>query len=873
MKINNAAHEQEMDREQQMIDRGRQRYLKRQEGLVNEASQNSSQRIINGALVRVSEAIRKTIETQEASKSRNPCWYSDVVGLDVDLLAYIALNTCMESVSTKATLTSCVSRIGRRIELEHWSAGLLEHDRTKARRIETQVSGSHSSSKYRIKAARITASRDTKDAEGTIVSGYKVAPWLPSRIVKAAGPLINAVLEYSGIFDVWEKSQPKNTVKKIGMTAAAQAALADMDYEASWLEPMFGPMLCPPTPWTKFDTGCYRDARLASEVSLVRMATNEQRMAMCHAIKKAGPEGVECLEALNAIQATPLAINKQMLELVRWAWYCDISIEGFPTRNQLPKPRAPGDWGACDAEAKKGYALQCRETAESNRDTASQTVVMSQDLATAIDLSNFDEFYLPWNLDFRGRCYPVPHFNYHRDDHMKSLFELRRTQPMDQDGASYLAIHIANLGDFDRVSKKSFQEREQWTSDNTDWLLSLAADYKGTVAEWSEADKPFQFMAAVFAWAKWIEYGVLYHCPIPCSLDGANNGLQHYSAASLDEDDGAEVNLTPSDAPRDIYQKVADMVHEVVSRVASDYAHEHREVAQAWLAYGITRKVCKRNTMTYAYSSVVHGMGDQLIEDIMTPLSKLVLLKKIDQHPFGFGHTAIRAARFLAKINMDCIRAVVTSAQSGMEFLRSAAGALAHEGKPVRWTTPIGFIAIQKYTEYETKKVKIFLYDRATHQASLAERKEAELQIAQMDLDVSLPDLKTTKRTQLTVRERSKTKINKRKSKSSIAPNFIHGLDSAHLMKTVLRCKDSGVQDFFLIHDSFASTPNMTSLVYAAVRETFVEMYDGRCVYTEFYTEVRQQLSVAGRDKLDLKVPPKGTLDLQGILKSEYCFS
>jgi hypothetical protein len=50
-------------------------------------------------------------------------------------------------------------------------------------------------------------------------------------------------------------------------------------------------------------------------------------------------------------------------------------------------------------------------------------------------------------------------------------------------------------------------------------------------------------------------------------------------------------------------------------------------------------------------------------------------------------------------------------------------------------------------------------------------------------------------------------------------------------------------------------------------------MYDGRCVYTEFYTEVRQQLSVAGRDKLDLKVPPKGTLDLQGILKSEYCFS
>jgi DNA-directed RNA polymerase len=310
-----------------------------------------------------------------------------------------------------------------------------------------------------------------------------------------------------------------------------------------------------------------------------------------------------------------------------------------------------------------------------------------------------------------------------------------------------------------------------------------------------------------------------------------------------------------------------------VAVVASDHAHEHREVAQAWLAYGITRKVCKRNTMTYAYSSVVHGMGDQLIEDIMTPLSKLVLLKKIDKHPFGFGHMAIKAARFLAKINMDCIRAVVTSAQSGMEFLRSAAGALAHEGKPVRWTTPIGFIAIQKYTEYETKKVKMFLYDRATHQASLAERQEAELQIAQMDLDVSLPDLKTTKRTQLTVRERSKTKINKRKSKSSIAPNFIHGLDSAHLMKTVLRCKDSGVQDFFLIHDSFGTTPADTDIMYETVRRSFVNIYQDYCLFSDFKSQVAKQLSYAGLERLDMKVPEKGNLDITKVLESEYCFS
>ena len=92
-------------------------------------------------------------------------------------------------------------------------------------------------------------------------------------------------------------------------------------------------------------------------------------------------------------------------------------------------------------------------------------------------------------------------------------------------------------------------------------------------------------------------------------------------------------------------------------------------------------------------------------------------------------------------------------------------------------------------------------------------------------------------------------------------------------MKTVLRAKDSGVTDFFLIHDSFASMPNDTPIIYAAVRETFVEMYDGRCVYTDLLVEVRQQLSVRGRDTLGIKVPEKGTLNLKGVLQSEYCFA
>jgi DNA-directed RNA polymerase len=144
------------------------------------------------------------------------------------------------------------------------------------------------------------------------------------------------------------------------------------------------------------------------------------------------------------------------------------------------------------------------------------------------------------------------------------------------------------------------------------------------------------------------------------------------------------------------------------------------------------------------------------------------------------------------------------------------------------------------------KKVKLFLHDRATH---------------------------VEKRMQITVRERSKTKIKKRKSKSSISPNVIHSMDSSHLMKTVLLLKEQGVVDFFLIHDSFAATPAETDLVYGAVRLAFIEMYDGFCMYQKFLDEANQQLSTAGRDSLNVTIPKKGNLDLWKILESEYCFA
>jgi DNA-directed RNA polymerase len=115
-------------------------------------------------------------------------------------------------------------------------------------------------------------------------------------------------------------------------------------------------------------------------------------------------------------------------------------------------------------------------------------------------MSKYESFAIGWSFDFRGRMYPVSHFNYHRDDHVKALFEFARGKPVAEEDRGWLAIHLANVGDFDKVSKASLEDRIQWVLDNEEWLRLVNDKPKQTIELWTAADKPFQFLAAVFAY-------------------------------------------------------------------------------------------------------------------------------------------------------------------------------------------------------------------------------------------------------------------------------------------------------------------------------------------------------------------------------------
>ena len=815
----------ELTHEQEMSTLGRERYLKRQEKQSLSLQRNPHQ-LITGAIDRVAQHLQMTVDDElNKSSGRRFSWVEDIRGLDAELLAYIGLTISMDAVGRNSTRNSCLVNIGHRIEMETWADGLRRYDRKLAKRIEQKAVTDHDAERYRLKAVKVMAGK----------AGYVEEMWSDERRVKAAVPVFNAVLAQSEVFETWTQTVGKKTAIRVGLTAEASDALASMEYEASWHEPLLEPMLVEPRPWDSFDTGCYFDDALAGGVKLIRKASQSQRRSVAYHLET--QSSVPYIDALNAIQKTPYHTNDYVLAAVEHCWENGLSFAKFPRKEYLDHNHKPADWQELEADHKRLWVDRSKAVREMNRNVDGNRVVMLQDLSVARKLQKF-EFYMPHNFDFRGRVYPIPRFNHHRDDHVKALFLFANKKPMTEEGAAWVGIQVANTGDFDKISKQSFDDRLAWVGENHDKIVAVGRDWESTLDYWTTADKPFQFLAACHEYANWIEHGEGYECGLPIALDGSNSGIQHYSAAGLAEGDGKLVNLTPTDMPQDIYQSVADRVNELLQSDTSEYAI-------MWKRFGVGRKTVKRNVMTFGYSSEVQGFSSQIQEDLMNPLRDAVTEGQLDCHPFdNEGDNGQRAARYLAEKNWEAVNEVIETAGFGMRFFKELAGALADEGKFMRWQTPIGFPVEQQYTRLKTKKLKLFLHDRECNKLV---------------------------RSQVSIRE-NKSGVSKAKCKQAVAPNIIHSMDSCHLLITVNNGMLNGINDFFLIHDSFATVPTDTWKMFDVVRHSFIAMYKDWCLYQDMYGYVHQMLADPSKIS-ELQIPEKGSLDLELVAESMYCFA
>jgi len=84
-----------------------------------------------------------------------------------------------------------------------------------------------------------------------------------------------------------------------------------------------------------------------------------------------------------------------------------------------------------------------------------------------------DVFWLPINLDFRGRVYPIPpHCAHVGDDLNRGMLQFAKGVPLGEKGLDWLKIHLVTL--HGAKKKSSLQERLNYANEIMDDILDSA---------------------------------------------------------------------------------------------------------------------------------------------------------------------------------------------------------------------------------------------------------------------------------------------------------------------------------------------------------------------------------------------------------------
>ncbi|XP_022263026.2 DNA-directed RNA polymerase, mitochondrial isoform X1 [Canis lupus familiaris] len=588
------------------------------------------------------------------------------------------------------------------------------------------------------------------------------------------------------------------------------------------------PMLCPPLPWTSPHTGAF----LLSPTKLMRsLEGTMQHQRLLDSCPPAELHGA--LDALTQLGNCAWRVNGRVLDLVLELF----AAKGCPRLgvpappSEAPRPpegRLPPDASpAQKAEVRRELArcLKVAREMHSLRSDALYRLSLAQHLRHRV-------FWLPHNMDFRGRTYPCPpHFNHLGSDLARALLEFAQGRPLGPHGLDWLKIHLVNLTGLKK--HEPLQARLVFADEVMDDILDSADRPMTGRKWWMEVDEPWQALACCMEIARAVRSPdpTAFVSHFPVHQDGSCNGLQHYAALGRDSIGAASVNLLPSDFPQDVYSGVAAQV-EVFRR---QDAQRGVRVAQVLEGF-ISRKVVKQTVMTVVYGVTRYG-GRLQIER---------RLRELSNFPQEF---VWEASHYLVRQVFNSLQEMFSGTRAIQHWLTESARLIAQTGSAVEWVTPLGIPIIQPY--HRDSKVMI----------------GGGIQSLTFSNSGDTPQ-----------------KPNTLKQKNGFPPNFIHSLDSSHMMLTALHCYRKGLT-FVSVHDCFWTHAADVAVMNQVCREQFVHLHSqpilhnlSRFLVERFCCSSRSlkhpKDSWISKLQDTLKaVPETGAFDLEQVKHSTYFFS
>jgi Autographiviridae RNA polymerase len=477
------------------------------------------------------------------------------------------------------------------------------------------------------KALHRKISKSDDPRKHAIKAGYRSKEWSEEQAFRVGNWLIDCCLRALPEIFV-ERRGPRGEVI-IDIAEQAKELADQLTKILIGCNPVLVPSISPPKPWTDWRDGGYHDERARASVTFVKgkAARNKDTEQAFQAAFRNGSMK-QHVDAVNSLQSVPYRINKPVLEALR-----------------RYGPRT-----------KSGHDL----------------LQLERDIAIADRLNG--AFYIPLNTDFRGRIYPIPYFNYQRDDSIRALFLLDQGEPITERGLERLKDYVASRWGLD---KAILPTRRQWCDDNRD-LIEKTAGLESE--DWLNADKPFAFLAACIELVEAAKVGPGYITRLPLAYDGNCNGLMHFCALTRQDPLGMMAECATAETTIDPYEFIAGKAQSVLE--------EH------WPQLQVNRGFVKSPTQTFFYGVSKIGMARQLREVLKDRGIKL-------DDPAD----VYRMGEEVRKI----IEGVIPGAAETMGFLQQLAEGLACHGLVLQCTTLTGLPWANRYHKYKTKRIRSLL--------------------------------------------------------------------------------------------------------------------------------------------------------------------
>ncbi len=731
--------------------------------------------------------------------------------LDANKAAVITLKVVLDSLIRGDFATRIVNEVGMRIEDEIRMTKFSEDHAGYYEAILEDFKRKNTTAYRHIH--RVLSAKAKEKEDGWVT-------WSIKERASIGAHLLDLTIRATGLiqkFTITEKGKKKRTI--IQPTPETEEWVKEHISEMEMLTPDFCPTIIPPRDWVAQDEGGYYTPELQRRLPFIKIKDKFHRKAIAHHDYTVHMQGV------SAMQRTAWKVNKDVHNVLKEVYRTGLSV-GVPSSEPLvpsPSPFADRDIKTLNEAEKvdfKAWKRAAAVTYTMEKERFSKILSLARSMTLAKKYVDYSEFYFVYNCDFRGRVYcATSGLSPQGADFSKALLVFANSVPLGKTGGMHLAIHGANMYGEDKIS---YDDRVKWVQER-EHIIRLCATQpldSSSIQFWGAADKPYQFLAFCFEYDRYVlsGYSEDYKSNLQIAADGSCNGLQNFSALLRDKVGGKATNLLPSAAPEDIYSEVADVVTKKLKELM---VTQPNKLVEGWLAIGVDRKITKKSVMTLPYGSTLSSCTESVEEWLMAHR---------EQHQW-VGAELMKAARFLSKVIWEAIGEVVIAAKDAMHWLQKAARAAGKHNFPLIWTSPTGFKVYQGSRQIDVIEVTTQLCGRC--RISLGEPND---------------------------------QINTYRQANGAAPNFVHSIDAAHMIRTILSTSAEGLTDFAMIHDDFGTHAGNMDKLHRAIRESFVEMHE-----VPWLEHFKNQHSVGFPFKFP-ELPPMGELDLKDVLNSPYFF-